>query len=74
MSTDNKTQATYDDVIQVLDRLPVILQEARRARRLSLREASDQIGVSFSTVTRIESGKGCTLVAAVKALNWVARG
>jgi transcriptional regulator with XRE-family HTH domain len=36
--------------------LAASLRKARRARRLSLRDLADQIGVSFNTLSRVERG------------------
>lgn len=47
---------TFADLVKVLDDLPVIALNARRARRLSQRAAATEIGVSFSTISRIETG------------------
>lgn len=66
-------QATYGEVVAVLAALPLISREARRARGLSLREAARQIGCSFSTLSRIESGENCTLDHACEVLDWLDR-
>ena len=62
--------APYTDVLAVIDSLPVILREARRRRGASVRAAAQEIGVSFSTVSRIETGADCNLSHAVAALRW----
>lgn len=48
-------QATYSEIADVLDALPVIIREARRARGLSLRDAADQIGCSYASLHRFEN-------------------
>lgn len=64
-------EATYTEVAQVLDSLPIIAREARRARGLSLRQAAREIGCSFSTLHRIEEGENCHLSHAVELLSWL---
>lgn len=59
-------------VAEVLGNLPMLLRETRRSRHLSLRTAAEQIGMSFHTVSRIESGEDCALSNAVKILHWLA--
>lgn len=54
MSDDRLT--TYSELADVIDNLPLLVREARRARGLSQRAAADQIGVAFSTVSRSEAG------------------
>jgi len=61
----------YRELAGVLEGLPLLLREARRARGLSLRAAAGEIGMSFSTVTRIEEGVDCVLSNAVAVLLWL---
>src|ERR1017187_1613674 len=42
----------YDNALQ----LGALLKATRRARRLTLRDLADQIGVSFNTLSRVERG------------------
>jgi len=64
-------QTTYSELAQVLAALPMLLREARRARKLSLRAAAQEMEMSFNTVTRIESGGDCVLSNAVTVLRWL---
>ena len=66
--------SSYEEVIEVLDHLPVIIRETRRRKGLSIREASDQLGVSFSSVSRWERIEGCVpdRPAIVRILRWAA--
>lgn len=48
----------YDEVATVLENLGLIIREARRARRLSLREMGAQVPCSYSALSRMESGAG----------------
>jgi len=64
-------QTTYSELAQVLAALPMLLREARRTRRLSIRTAAAEMDMSFSTVNRIESGEDCILSNAVTVLRWL---
>jgi len=72
--TRNGTPATYDDLIAVLDVLPVLLRETRRRKGLSTREAAAQLGVSFSSVSRWERAGQCVpdRPAIIRILRWAA--
>lgn len=61
----------YAELADVIASLPLLLRETRRARRLSLRAAAKELGMSFSTVTRIEGGEDCALSNAVAVLRWL---
>lgn len=65
--------ATYEELAALLASLPMLLREARRARRLSLRAAAEQIGVSYSTIHRLEYGGDCERMTAVAILGWLDR-
>lgn len=69
MSTGQQT--TYRDLAQVIEALPLLIREARRARGLSVRAAATQIGCSFSTVVRFENGEDCMLSNARMMLVWL---
>lgn len=64
----------YDEIIAVLDTLPVILRETRRRKGLSTREAADQLDVSFSSVARWERADQCVpdRPAIIRILRWAA--
>lgn len=62
---------TFAELVQVLDDLPVIALNARRSRRLSQRAAATEIGVSFSTISRIETGGECSSVSLRAVLLWL---
>lgn len=62
---------SYTELSELLDHLPLLLREARRKRRLSQRAAAEQIGCSFSTVSRMEGGEDCALSNAVAVLRWL---
>lgn len=70
-------QSTYAEIIDVLDRLPNTVREVRRIRRLSLRAAAGQIGISFSTLDRFESRHardiGIQLDPVVRIMRWLDR-
>ena len=64
---------SYAELATVLAALPLLLREARRGRRLSMREAAKQLDMSASTVLRIESGEDCALSNAAAVLRWLDR-
>lgn len=64
----------YEEICDILGHLPVLLREARRARQVSQREAGRQLGLSFATVSRIESGEDCALSSATAVLAWLGGG
>lgn len=72
MTSPNGHLAGYDDLIGVLETLPVILRETRRRKGLSTREAADQLGVSFSSVSRWERVGQCVpdRPAIIRILRW----
>lgn len=61
----------YVELVSVIESLPVLLREARRARGLSIRAAAAELGVSFATVARIEQGEDGLLSNAVAVLRWL---
>lgn len=61
----------YAELAEVIDRLPLLLREARRAHGLSVRKAAAEIGCSFSTISRMENGEDCALYNAVAVLRWL---
>ena len=69
MSTGKPTP--YVELAEVVASLPLLLREARRARRLSMRAAAREMGISFSTVTRIEQGEDCALSNAMTVFRWL---
>jgi transcriptional regulator with XRE-family HTH domain len=67
----NDQPTPYAELAEVIARLPMLLREARRARGLSMRAAARELGISFSTVHRIEEGQDCALSNAVAVLRWL---
>jgi transcriptional regulator with XRE-family HTH domain len=63
--------ATFAEIVEVLDTLPVILRNARRTRRLSVREVARQTGLSFSTISRMENAEEFTSVSLRAVLAWL---
>lgn len=63
--------SSYAELAGLLDALPVLLREARRRRRLTMREAAAEMGCSISTVCRIEAGEDCVLSNALAVLRWL---
>ncbi|ANA85252.1 HTH DNA binding domain protein [Gordonia phage BritBrat] len=62
----------YADIADTLDHIGLIVREYRRGRRLSLRAAADECGVSATSLIRIESGEQSPTVGAViSLLRWM---
>ncbi|CAB4184773.1 HTH_XRE domain containing protein [uncultured Caudovirales phage] len=62
---------TYTEIADILENLPLLVREHRRSRGLSLRQASAQSGVDFSTLTRLEQCANTGLVSVVLVLRWM---
>lgn len=62
---------TYGELATILERLPDLIRDSRRARGLSLRAAAKEIGVQNSTLLRIEGGEGFNSKQAVPLLRWL---
>lgn len=75
-SHDAVALTSYAELADMLTNLGLIVREARRARRISLRSAAAEIdGVDFSTLSRVESGQqGTRVSAAIALLRWLDRG
>lgn len=63
--------STYGELVDVIDLLPRLLREIRRLRGLSLRDAADEIGVAFNSLSRFERGQDILLSNAVSVLRWL---
>lgn len=61
----------YAELADVLEALPLLVREARRARELSIRSAGEQIGMDASTLWRIEQGASANTVTVAKVLRWL---
>lgn len=62
---------SYAELAGLLASLPLLLREARRHRRLSVRAAGEQIGCSAATVCRVEGGDDCSMSNATAVLRWL---
>lgn len=67
----NDHPTPYRELAETIANLPLLLREARRARGLSQRAAAEQIGVSFATVSRIETGSDGMVSNAIAVLRWL---
>lgn len=63
--------ASYLDLAELLNSLPLLVREARRARNLSQRSAAEQIGVTDRTIRRLENGEDVNMSTAVALLHWL---
>lgn len=68
----SRRQATYAELDDVLRTLPVMSREARRARGWTTQQMGRAVGLSSSTVSRLENGKPVTLDTARSVLQWMA--
>ena len=64
---------TYSDLIRLVEAIPLLTLETRRRRGLSLRPAADEIGISGSTLLRIESGKAYNARVLPALIAWIAK-
>lgn len=62
----------YLELADVIAAIPLLLREKRRTRGLSIREVGKEMGISHSTVARIESGNDYVASHAVIVLMWLA--
>lgn len=60
-ATKAAAPSSYSDLAAVIESLPLLVREARRARGLSVRAAAAQVGCSFSTISRFENGDDVNL-------------
>lgn len=58
-------------VADALEALPAAIAAVRTARRLSLRDAAEQMGIPHSNLDRLEKGGNCTLTTLVAAVRWL---
>lgn len=61
----------YAELADVIDKLPLLIREARRARKLALRPAADEIGTSAPTLHRFETRRVCKYALVPDLLRWL---
>jgi hypothetical protein len=66
------TESSYLPAIEALESLGPSLHAVRLSRGKSLRKCAAEMGISFSTVNRVESGEDCDLGSALAILRWLA--
>lgn len=69
--SSQEAPSSYTELARVLDNLPLLLKEARRARGLSVRAAADELDISPSTVSRIENGHDAVVSNSLAVLRWL---
>lgn len=69
MTKDQLT--TFGEMVQVLDDLAIIVRNARRTRRLSLRGLALALEMSASTICRIEEGREFSSTSLRAVLAWL---
>ena len=65
-------KGVYATAASVLACLPDFVKTKRSVEGLSLRDAADEIGISFNTLYRLEQGVEVRVSAARKVLQWLA--
>lgn len=69
---DGPDLTTYAELAELLEQLPMIVREARRAQRVTLRVVADETGLSPSTLSRLDRGNGeISLGGAIAILRWL---
>ena len=63
--------ASYGELAELLEALPVAVRERRRSLGLSQREAADVLGLSPSTLSRLEAGEDFNSRALPVLLAWL---
>lgn len=63
----------YTCAITQLEMLPLMVSARRFARKLSLRQCADEIGIANSTLLRIETCRTVSMETAALALRWLAK-
>jgi transcriptional regulator with XRE-family HTH domain len=71
MSTERPT--AFSEFAEVLEILPHLIHNTRRRKGLSLRAAASEIGISFTTLTRIEHGSAFNSSILPVLLRWLGR-
>lgn len=66
------TESSYLPAIEALEALGQSLKAVRLSRSKSLRKCAAEVGVSSSTITRVESGEACDTTSALAILRWLA--
>jgi transcriptional regulator with XRE-family HTH domain len=70
----DQTLTTYGELADILVSLSTLLINTRRQRRISQRDAAIEMGLSLSTLSRLEAGKGdISLEGAIAVLHWMDR-
>lgn len=73
MGSSSDRRPSFGELAGILDRLPQLVSDARRAYQLTLAAAGSQIGVNASTLMRVEHGGDCSLKNAILIVRWLDR-
>ncbi len=63
--------STYAELAAALAAVPTDVVETRKRRRIPLRVAAHEVGVSLDTLWRVEHGDGVTVRTLVLVLYWL---
>jgi transcriptional regulator with XRE-family HTH domain len=68
----SRTLTPIGQLITLLDNLPLLVRETRRARHLNLTQAAEQAGIDKTTLHRIERGNvGYRMENVRRLLRWI---
>ncbi len=72
MSESDCEMSSYEELLNLLDGLPMLVRETRRRRGMSMRAVQAVTGVAASTIQRCEAGEqDVSLTNAKVLLRWV---
>lgn len=66
-----KDLSTYDELINILDNLPLLVKEKRRRLGISQRELGRIINIAYSTISRFEGGEQMHITTIRPLLEWI---
>jgi transcriptional regulator with XRE-family HTH domain len=70
---NERAPTSYAELANVLNALPMLTRETRRARQLTVRAAAVELDISAATVTRIEAGSIPSVDRITALLYWIER-
>lgn len=62
---------SYGELAAILRSLRMLVCEKRRQLQITQREVARRVGLSYSTVSRFESGMDVSLANAVRLVEWL---
>lgn len=72
MTLQELSPLSYGQVLEILDELPTAVRVVRRIRRISMREAAEESGISHAQFGKIEDGHVDMRVSSLRLLlHWL---